>query len=254
MAKPDPLQQLRIATPCETNWESMSGDDRVRYCGACDLNVYNFASMTRAEIGALLTATEGRVCARLYRRADGTLLTRDCRSLRVQRRRKLRLNRAALVALVSLSVFASSCTTRIGKQTSHMKIEVERLATAEAASLTGVVRDEAGFPFPGVKVVVRDQVTQREVSTTTDMNGAFSFPSLADGIYRVEVSLSGLMPMVRENLVLKQSEVVRAQVTFRFETSESVIVGAIVLDPTITSPGLTTTFSQEFINKVPIGN
>ena len=51
----------------------------MRHCTLCDLNVYNFAELTREEIRALLTS-EGRVCGRLYRRADGTLLTRDCPS------------------------------------------------------------------------------------------------------------------------------------------------------------------------------
>jgi len=55
------------------------------------LNVYNFAEMTRDEVRDLLARTEGRVCARLYRRADGTVLTRDCPTgLRALRRRGIR--------------------------------------------------------------------------------------------------------------------------------------------------------------------
>jgi hypothetical protein len=56
----------------------MAGDERVRHCTLCSLNVYNFAEMTREEVRELLARTEGRVCARLYRRAGGTVLTRDC--------------------------------------------------------------------------------------------------------------------------------------------------------------------------------
>ena len=55
----DPLKHLRIATPCETSWEGMAGDERVRHCTLCSLNVYNFAEMTRDEIRALLARTEG---------------------------------------------------------------------------------------------------------------------------------------------------------------------------------------------------
>ena len=74
----DPLKNLRIATPCPATWEGMAGDERVRHCTLCSLNVYNFEEMTRDEVRALLMRTEGRVCARLYRRADGSLLTSDC--------------------------------------------------------------------------------------------------------------------------------------------------------------------------------
>jgi phosphopentomutase len=70
----DQLPNIRIATPCQTSWESMAGDERVRHCTLCSLNVYNFAEMTRHEVRELLARTEGRVCARLYRRADGTVI------------------------------------------------------------------------------------------------------------------------------------------------------------------------------------
>src|SRR6185369_2922002 len=76
----DPLNRVRIATPCSATWERMAGDETVRHCTLCELNVYNFAAMTRDEIDELLLRKEGRVCARLYRRADGTLLTSDCPS------------------------------------------------------------------------------------------------------------------------------------------------------------------------------
>ncbi len=67
----------------------MTGDERVRHCGACDKNVYNFKEMTRTEIEVLLLKTEGRVCARLFQRADGTVLTRDCPVALAKVRRKL---------------------------------------------------------------------------------------------------------------------------------------------------------------------
>lgn len=72
------LQQLRIASPCTASWEDMEGDDRSRFCEQCKLNVYNFAEMTQGEIEQLILRKEGRVCARLFRRRDGTVLVRDC--------------------------------------------------------------------------------------------------------------------------------------------------------------------------------
>src|SRR5262249_46221013 len=56
----------------------MEGDDRVRFCGRCRKNVYNLSEMTEAEAQRLLVDKEGRLCARLYRRRDGTVLTKDC--------------------------------------------------------------------------------------------------------------------------------------------------------------------------------
>src|SRR3954453_5494261 len=103
----DQLATLRIAAPCPASWDAMAGDERVRHCTLCTLNVYNFAKMTRAEVRELLVRTEGRVCARLYRRADGTVLTRDCPTgLRAVRQRASRVAAALVTALCALPAFA----------------------------------------------------------------------------------------------------------------------------------------------------
>ena len=74
----DPLDNIRIASPCSENWDEMFGDARKRFCGDCKLNVYNLSDMTRRDAENLLIASEGRLCVRYYRRPDGTVLTRDC--------------------------------------------------------------------------------------------------------------------------------------------------------------------------------
>jgi hypothetical protein len=83
----------------------MVGDERVRFCAQCELNVYNLSGMTRREAEALVAGTEGRLCVRFYRRSDGTILTRNCPiGLRAIRRRVSRVAGAALTA--ALGFFA----------------------------------------------------------------------------------------------------------------------------------------------------
>ena len=102
------LEGLRIASPCTASWEGMAGDDRVRHCGACRLNVYDLSSMTRREAEDLVRRTEGRLCVRFHRRADGTVLTRDCPvGLRAVRRRLALLGSA--LAASFLAMFAAGC-------------------------------------------------------------------------------------------------------------------------------------------------
>jgi hypothetical protein len=83
------LEELSIAAPCRASWEQMVGDDHVRFCGQCEKNVYNLSSLPREEAEALLVAKEGKMCVRLYRRADGTVLTNDC-PVGVKKRRRRR--------------------------------------------------------------------------------------------------------------------------------------------------------------------
>ena len=72
------LDEIKVASPCPALWSEMKGDAQKRFCEDCKLNVYNLSVMTRAEIDMLLQNSGERTCIRFYRRADGTLLTRDC--------------------------------------------------------------------------------------------------------------------------------------------------------------------------------
>ena len=76
--KTSPLNNIKIASPCSANWDEMLGDNRKRFCGECKLNVYNLSGMSQIEAENLLINSEGRVCVRFYKRADGTVLTQDC--------------------------------------------------------------------------------------------------------------------------------------------------------------------------------
>ena len=74
------LKDIRVASPCPMQWDDMGGDGNVRFCRQCSLSVYNFSEMTPDEIGQVIDSrTEnGRLCAGWLRRADGTMITRDC--------------------------------------------------------------------------------------------------------------------------------------------------------------------------------
>lgn len=96
------LDRVRIAAPCEADWDEMQGDERVRFCQRCSLNVYNLSAMTRREAERLVTRTEGaRVCVRFYRRKDGTMLTRSCPvGLHALKRRVSKVSSALFATLI----------------------------------------------------------------------------------------------------------------------------------------------------------
>jgi hypothetical protein len=89
----DAIDQIEIKSPCTVSWDEMrpaGGDGRVRFCGQCRQNVYNVEAMGRGEARRLIAAREGRLCVRILRRPDGTVVTADCWArLRAARRRGL---------------------------------------------------------------------------------------------------------------------------------------------------------------------
>jgi hypothetical protein len=102
------LEQISIASPCDMQWDDLTpiGErEAVRRCARCSLNVYDLSAMTAAEIERMVRGADGRVCARLRRRADGTVLTRDCPiGLRAVRQQAIGVVvRAAGAVLVLLS-------------------------------------------------------------------------------------------------------------------------------------------------------
>src|SRR4051794_19308075 len=83
------LDAISVRSPCELPWAAMRGDDRTRFCGHCRQRVFNLSEMTREEAEELVSRKTGRLCVRFYRRADGTVVTRNCRGLVGTFRRRL---------------------------------------------------------------------------------------------------------------------------------------------------------------------
>ncbi len=111
-----PLDVIDVASPCTADWDQMIGSEQIRFCSLCKLNVYNLSEMSRQEAEQLILEHEGRLCARFYRRHDGTVITRDCPiGLRAVRQKVVRawLAIAALLGFLMLApLLAFSAETR----------------------------------------------------------------------------------------------------------------------------------------------
>jgi Carboxypeptidase regulatory-like domain len=200
----DLLGRVRIASPCPASWDAMEGDARVRFCRLCALNVYNLSEMTRAEAEALVARTEGRICARLYRRADGTVLTKDCpEGLRAVRRRVRGAAAAVFAAVASLwSVAAGQAPQAKGGQDKQqatlscegggqLKIKRKPVAAGEQPTFSGVAQDPAGAFIPGVSVTLINELTKDEAHAVTSAEGVFFLAHPAPGAYTLRLAAAG---------------------------------------------------------------
>lgn len=118
-----PLDNVRVASPCSADWDSMYGDDEKRFCKECKLNVYNLSGMTREDAERLITNGEGRLCIRFYRRQDGTIVTQDCpvgwtkikQRTRVYATAALSMLMALLTGLFFVSLFRGGAQVTMGE-------------------------------------------------------------------------------------------------------------------------------------------
>src|SRR6185295_547632 len=88
------------------------------------------------------------------------------------------------------------------------------LAQAVAGSqVSGVVKDSSGGVLPGVEVTITktDTGTPRTVFTGDD--GAYVFPNLPVGPYRLKVALQGFNTYVQEGIVLQVNSNPNIEVT-----------------------------------------
>jgi hypothetical protein len=180
------LDQIKIASPCSADWEQMEGNDRVRFCGECKKNVFNLSAMTRRDADALLRETNGSLCTRLYRRADGTVLTGDCpEALRVKIARvRRRIGWAVSTAL--------GFATAWGQE--------------KPPALSGVVDDSKLAPAANVEVTAFNVGSQKRVTVMTDKEGKFDFGTLEEGTYSVIAKLGQVYGAYMSNVAVDRSE------------------------------------------------
>jgi hypothetical protein len=220
------LDRIAVASPCPMNWNDMIGDERVRFCNQCNLNVYNISAMTRLEAESFIANAEGRICAKLYRRADGTILTQDCPvGLRAVRKKVSRAAAAAFSALVSLfggsAIFAQ-------QSKSDTKIDVQRTTRRDGqAAIEGTVFDGAYARIIGAQVKLINNATNQEVTTETNGDGDFRFSGLEKGVYTIQVYAQGFIKMEQSGLEVSDEQVLNRDVTLRVGEE---LVGVLVVD------------------------
>ena len=98
------LDRLEIVSPCTADWDVMIGNEQVRFCSHCNLDVTDLSTMTRSQAMRLVARSQGRVCVRYLPAPDVGVLTRQVpEKLYRIGRRVSRLAAGAFTATLSVS-------------------------------------------------------------------------------------------------------------------------------------------------------
>src|SRR5215472_14916349 len=79
-------------------------------------------------------------------------------------------------------------------------------AQVAGATITGVVKDQAGAAVPGATITVTDVGTNRQRVVTSSREGIYAAAGLTPGVYRVDVELAGFKPLRRTGIQLETGE------------------------------------------------
>lgn len=187
------FDRINIPAPCDADWDSMIGNDRVRFCDHCSLNVTDLSAMTPRKAMDFVARSQGRVCVRFIQKPNGRVLTRTMpeRLYRIQRRVS-RIAASAFTATLSISTAMAQNRPNAGASLPRpiaefveTESEPETVVDEFAASVTGIIRkeEEEGPAISEATVVLVDRETGEERTVTTSALGQYSFQFLPQGEY-----------------------------------------------------------------------
>jgi ankyrin repeat protein len=184
------FDRLTIPKPCEADWDSMIGNDQVRFCEHCNLHVTDLSAMTRPAAMRLVARSRGRLCVRFIQRPDGGVLSRTVpeKLYRISRRVS-RIAAGAFTATLSLSSAAAQAASESNLRASNEKAAIARTITQPESgiSLSGSITDPNGALISGAALTLTNVRTAQAFSLTTADDGVYKFSLLKEGLYNLVV-------------------------------------------------------------------
>ncbi len=206
MAAKNFLNNITIPEPCNADWHSMVGNDQVRFCEHCSLDVHNLSAMTRRQAQRLVARSNGRLCVQYH--SDSTGLART-----LPLSQKLhRINRR--VSQIAAGAFTAtlSITNAMAQQGASGPIEElpARIAQASSrwsagASVAGTVTDQHGAVIPGATIFLSNTEAQLALYASTAFDGHFKIEGLKSGTYKIRIDASGFAADETDGLYLQEN-------------------------------------------------
>ncbi len=124
-------REIRIATPCEVDWESMTPADKGRFCGECKKVVRNLSQMSEREALQMLTEeNNGQLCVRFLYDKHGKVFFAGDRQRLIPATLLSKTKRAALAAAaiaVPLALNACNLPEALSDFASSTEVEDDEL-------------------------------------------------------------------------------------------------------------------------------
>ncbi len=147
--------------------------------------------------------------------------------------------RSTLVACVLLLVFSFALGSVAQAQST--------------AILNGTVTDATGAAVPNAKVAAKNIATGVESTTQSDSAGAYLFPALSIGVYRLQVSATGFQTAVLADLKLQVATTSTRDIQLQIgQVSQSIeITGEAALVETATT-GVGQVIDEKTVQEIPL--
>ncbi len=195
MSKNSFADQIRVNDPCTQDWETMTGNDQVRFCDHCSKHVNNISEMTQKQAVRLVTASKGQLCIRYLKNPEtnGPFFAEQLTQIM---RHAPRLTAGVMAASLSLSSMAlaqgNAIVTDPLVKVSRDKNKEKQPDTGDGVSrISGTVMDQQQAVIPGAEVSLFDKDDIMIDKTTTNGDGKYEFSRVMPGVYKVTIDSHG---------------------------------------------------------------
>lgn len=227
--------ELYIPEPCHEDWSQMTSVEKGKFCGQCQKQVYDFSTLSDAELIRFFEKRSAPICGRLHQDQLQRTMVKN----------KKAPSWANLFFRMTLPAFLLSLKAGAQKEREKVKTEIapapilpcnlmhREEKVQNEKTIKGRVMDEKGKPLPYVAVFIKGSHRQ----TITDTAGSFTLHYASDQPITLLASAVGFQSV--ETVVQNPSVEIVMALTQRMLAGEVVIVGYINSKPAKRIPLLT---------------
>jgi hypothetical protein len=193
MAPKNFLNNMTIPSPCTADWNSMIGNEQVRFCEHCNLDVHNLTLMTRNQAERLVSRSNGRLCVRYhYDPAARPLSLPVVQKLHRISRRVSQIAAGAFSA--TLSITSAVAQTSTGSQTRYVDVPTATQPITRwtaRSSIVGTITDQNEALIPNATIFLSNTDLRVALYASTGLDGQFKIDNLQEGTYKLRIEAPG---------------------------------------------------------------
>ncbi|MGH9870919.1 MAG: ankyrin repeat domain-containing protein [Pyrinomonadaceae bacterium] len=219
------LNNLTVPSPCPADWNSMRGNDQVRFCEHCSLDVHNLSVMTRSQAERLVARSNGRLCIRYLRDPAGQPLTMPvAQKLHRISRRVSKIAAGAFTATLSVTSAVAQSSTSYQSGNPNPPRATQPIARwALGSSIVGTIKDQNGAVIPGATISVANDEMNLALYASTNVTGQFRIDGLKAGSYKLRIEAPGFAADVSDGLYLSENGEARMDRTLSVSPIEETV-------------------------------
>jgi ankyrin repeat protein len=206
MSARDSAPEIRIALPCDVEWESMTGNDRVRYCEHCKLTVHNVDLISKKQLRRLIARSGDRLCVSYQQPVPQISSTPILYTIG---RRTSVIAASAFSATLSISTAVAAATPKPAS-TPIQPAVATHVANAFVAAgygkLYGFIRNPNGLAVNGATITLTSSDSSEGYASYTSGDGQYRIEGITPGTYKLIITARGFDTTEVPNIAVRAGD------------------------------------------------